>query len=55
MVQVNADFRGLNIWCKILFNNKLENRLLKNTHKKQEDERLYCEWPRNELDMDFTG
>ena len=38
--RINADFRGLNIWHKIFFHNKLENSLLKNAHKKQEDERL---------------
>jgi len=48
--RINADFRGLNIWCKIFFHNKIENSLLKNTHKEQEDERLYYEffsrlWP----------
>jgi len=36
-----ADFRGFSISYKMLFHNKLENRLLKNTHKKQEVERLY--------------
>jgi hypothetical protein len=38
---INADFRELSISYKILFHNELENRHLKNTHKKQEDERLY--------------
>jgi hypothetical protein len=38
--QINADFRGVNISYKIFFHNKLENSLLKNTHKKREDETL---------------
>jgi hypothetical protein len=39
--RINADLRGLSISYEILFHNKLENRLLKNMHKKQEDEGLY--------------